>query len=212
MAADIPFDQSLSGVAFTSHRNTLVVQASSGPVRLWDLTDLRHPVPIEDRRFDADTEDARFIDNHTLAASTGNDNKVRLWDLTDPRHAALLSGLASENGVEHLQTSPDEKTVAGVTGSGELHIWDVTNPRDPSDVGTIPDISAQGVEFGHDGYTAAVATSSPPGFAVDSTGVLLFDLDPDRLYRYLCSINGQPITADQWKQLVPDHPYQEPCR
>jgi WD40 repeat protein len=208
-AADIDDGRDLAGAAFSSYRHTLVVQDYNGPTHFWDLTDLHHPVMIEDRRFDAKTQDVRFVNKTTLAVITGNDHKLRLWDLTDPHHAILLSELSSDSVVAEVAVSQDERMLAA-TGTGQAHIWDITDTRAPSDLGTVPLSSVQHAEFGQDSHTAAL-TSHPPGFSTRSTGVLLMDLAPDRLYRYLCSINQQPITQDQWNRYVPDHTYQEPC-
>jgi WD40 repeat protein/ABC-type lipoprotein export system ATPase subunit len=208
-AADINDGRDLAGAAFSSYRHTLVVQDYNGPTHFWDLTDLHHPVMIEDRRFDATTQDARFVNKTTLAVITGNDRKLRLWDLNDPHHAILLSELSSDTVVAEVAVSQDEHMLAA-TGTGQAHIWDITDTRAPSDLGTVPLASVQHAEFGQDSHTAAL-TSRSPGFSTRSTGVLLMDLAPDRLYRYLCSINQQPITQDQWNRYVPDHTYQEPC-
>jgi WD40 repeat protein len=201
----------LAGAAFSSYRHTFVLQDYNGPTHLWDLTDLHHPVMIEDRRFDAETQDARFVNDTTLAVITGNDRKLRLWDLTDPHHATLLSELSSDTGVAEATVSQDEHMLAEVTQNQQVHIWDITDTRAPSDLGTVPLSSVQHAEFGQDGHTAALVTYGSPGFATRSSGVLLMDLAPDRLYRYLCSINQQPITQDQWNRYVPDHTYHEPC-
>jgi WD40 repeat protein len=79
---------SVNGVAFSPEGHILASTSDDRTVRLWDFTDVRHPVPLS-QPLTGHTNDVHRVafspDGHTLASGS-SDATVRLWD-TDPDEA-----------------------------------------------------------------------------------------------------------------------------
>jgi hypothetical protein len=118
--------------------------------------------------------------------------------------------ILGRKGADKLAFSGDGHTVAWPSDSG-IEFWDLTDPESPVFRATLPTegtrnfdlLSFGSLAFSHDGRLLAVLANN----SVD-----LWDTDPERLVPTLCASVGDPITPEQWKQYVPNLPYQPPCR
>jgi WD40 repeat protein len=206
LPSDLQFDHTVSGAGGAS----LVAWAENQPISVFDLTNPRHPVTVQVPGIEGDATGAVFLDDHTLAASTANDHAVHLWDFSDPGHPHPLSILSADNIVTDLIGSADGRTLVGSTGfTGRLPMWQKT-AQGWVEQGSLSyhnwDVD-QGVAIRSDSSVAAIGVLPND----EAQGVLLADLQPDRIHRYLCSINKQSITRDQWQRYLPDQPFQPPC-
>ncbi|MDR7276386.1 caspase, EACC1-associated type [Catenuloplanes atrovinosus] len=111
----------------------------------------------------------------------------------------------SKEGTAGLAVSPDGRLLAllGDPLASEVDLWSIADPASPRriatlDVGTSP----HHLSFSHDSRLLAVRTPE----AVD-----VWSLDPEQAAGNLCAAMGEPITAAQWAQHVPDLPYDSPC-
>src|SRR5262249_24212599 len=96
-------------------------------LRMWDLTDRRHPREAELHRSDAAVSAAQFVDRKTLAIVTTNDRRPRLWDLTDPHQPVLLSQLCCGDRVTEGSASLDQHLRVAVTSGEQRRLWNIAD-------------------------------------------------------------------------------------
>lgn len=203
-------DRALSGLTYNPDTHLLLLWDYAGPMEMWDLSDLRHPHEFEKGRLSANVKDVAFLNDRTVAVVTGNDAAISVWDVADPNAPRRLSTVPADSAVDRLFVSPDETTLAERGGfSGVVHLWGVGDSRDPADLGLLPDVGANSLEFAPDGKTVAMQDSRQPS---DAAGVLLMTYQPDEVYRYLCETTKVTITPEQWESSVGEvYPYRQPC-
>jgi WD40 repeat protein len=82
-------------VAFSLDGHTLLSGGYDNTVRLWDITDLRHPRPAATLtgHTDAINSAAFSPDGHTVITSS-DDSTVRLWDTNTDRITKRICALA----------------------------------------------------------------------------------------------------------------------
>ncbi len=203
-------DRPLRGIAYNPRTQLLLLWDLAGPMEMWDLSDLRHPHEFEKGRLSANVKDVAFLNDRTVAVVTENDKAISVWNVANPNEPRRLSTVPADSAVDSLFVSPDETTLAERAGfSGEVHLWGVGDSRDPVDLGLLPDVGANSLEFAPDGRTIAMQDSRQPS---DAAGVLLMTYQPDSVYRYLCASTKATITPTQWESSVAEmYPYRQPC-
>lgn len=169
--ADLTFSKADQfGCSFSADGRVLATAGSATngvtdlTVRLWDLTDIRHPALDYASTAGANTgfHAVAFSGHGRLLAAGGTD--VELWDATDPKHPKVLSQDGSLDGnATALAFSPDGRTLAveaSVTAPASLSLVDVTNPDDkyfrPFSTSPLPTISLS-MAFSPDGATLATS-------------------------------------------------------
>lgn len=196
--------------AFAGDRGILAVtSADSDAVHVWDLgrdgrlydpvrTDV---IPFRDARV---TALAASPDGNTLYLGDSR-GTLTTWDITDPHRATAKGSSQRLSGeVTHLAADPAQPLLAGVDDDGTVRLWDVGDasaPREVALLATHERFSTAGLAFSPDGGLIAVATD-------DSTQ--LWHTDADAVLGRLCA-ESVPITESQWKQYLPDRPYDPPC-
>ncbi|SFO84919.1 WD40 repeat [Actinomadura madurae] len=142
-------------------------------------------------------------DGGTLATSPG-DGTVRLWDVARRRESgAALTG--HTDAVYTTAFSPDGTVLATGSVDESVRLWDLRTRRQ---IG--PPLT------GHTGSVTALAYS-PDGRALASVGndkkVRLWDVAvPADPAGTVCAGAGRSLTRAEWKQYIPDEPYQQICR
>jgi WD40 repeat protein len=167
--------------------HVLAVAHKKKVIRLWDITDVAHPVPdgaistVPTEVFSV----AISPDGRTLAAATSEGHSVELWTITDPRHPSpshpALTGPAG--WVSSVAFSPDGRTIAAGSADGMLWLFDLATRRaiqklpHPRPV-TAADYTAADalVTLADDG---TIRTWHPPGPQISSLKDIIFALSYD---------------------------------
>ena len=201
---------SVFSVAFSPDGRTLAAGSVDDKVWLWDVADPAHPTPLGPPLTgpaSAVNSLAFGPDGRTLAAGSV-DGTVRLWDVADPAHPTPLgpplTGPAS--AVNSLASGPDGRTLAAGSADGTVRLWDVADPAHPTPLGpplTGPASAVNSLAFGPDGRTLAAGSE-------DGT-VRVWNLDIDDAIQRICATTGDTLTLAQWKQYIPQLPYDPPC-
>ncbi len=197
-------------VAFNPSGRILAAGSTDETVRLWDVANPAHPVPLG-TPLTGPTSYVQSVDfspdGRTLAVGSA-DETLRLWDVTRPaRPLALGPPLTGPNGyVYSVMFSPAGRILATGNTDDTVWLWDVTDRRHPRHLATLtgPTAYVYSVAFSKNGRTLAVGGAD--------TTVRLFDTNPDRVADYICSTAGTPLTQTEWRNYIPDLPYNPPCR
>jgi WD40 repeat protein len=192
---------------FAGERGLLAAVREDGEaVQLWDISRPDRPVrtveiPVKPARAGAL---ATSPDGRTLFVGDSQ-GAVTAWDITEPRRARSLGASERHAGtVTHLAAHPTRDLLAGADEYGAVRLWDVSDPAVPRETVLLSDSGSEtptGLAFSPDGGLIAVST-------YDSTR--LWPTDAGAVLRRLCA-ESTPITASQWKQYLPDRPYDPPC-
>jgi WD40 repeat protein/energy-coupling factor transporter ATP-binding protein EcfA2 len=206
----IGFAGIVSGVAFSPDSRTVVAAGTDRTVRVWDISDRDHPVAsataITGNTGNVVSSPAISPDGKTLAIG-GRDQAIRLWDIDDPLHATPLgSPLHSPGNAAQVTFSPDGKTLVSGGDDGSVQLWDVSDREHPVAIGDslIPPGVASRTRVAFDPQGRLYAASR------DGT-IRIFDLDTDNTTR-ICASTRNVLTEQRWKQILPDLPYNPPCR
>ncbi|MGW5424054.1 caspase, EACC1-associated type [Streptomyces sp. NPDC003943] len=181
----------------------------------WDLTDPTRPRqrwarPVPDG---TDSPNVVFRPDGKLLATYDGGGTLKLWRFEGNRLTDELSRLHVSRYAGPLAFSPDGTHLAllGQNPVDEFdrrpEIWDVTDPKAPERQYYLPPADSGDVyalRFSPDGEFLALVRAS--------AGIELWATRPERDIDDLCASAGDPITPQQWKQYLPDRPYQPPCQ
>ena len=121
------------GIAVSGDGNLVATSSGAVTVRLWNITDPRHPVRLS--TFDGGTFLAVSPDAHTLAIIG---DQIKLWNITDPTRPALVATLPDyTRHAGGMAFSPDSRTLA-VPYNGTVLVYDVTDPAQPRQLTPTP--------------------------------------------------------------------------
>jgi WD40 repeat protein len=195
----------VTAIAFRADGRILAAGDESGTIRIWNVSDPRHPAPIGGplrEHTDAITDVAFAPDGHSLV-STSFDRTIRTWRLTDAgvgRPASTITGL--DDTATSIAYAPNGNLFATVGLEGSIRLWDVTTATAAG-----PPIVAQAdtvewVRWSPDGAGLAVAGDHSVG---------LLDLGPQHAIARICA-NSVWVDQDQWRSRVsPELPYASVC-
>lgn len=129
----------MQAVAFSPDRRILAAGSADRSIRLWNVTDPQHPVPLG-QPLTGPTgivySVAFSLDGRTLAAG-GGDKLVWRWDLSTPAHPVALGPPLSGPGalIYSLAFSPDGKTLAAGSGDKKVWLWQIRDRHQPQPPG-----------------------------------------------------------------------------
>lgn len=194
-------------VAFAADRDLVAaVRKDGGAVHLWDIS--RPDKPVRTGAITLRNAGAGALttstDGRTLFVGD-TQGTVTSWDITDPRRPRSVGASQRHSGkLTHLAAHPTRDMLAGVDEYGAIRLWDVGDPAAPREVALLAaggSHDTTGLAFSPDGGLIAVST-------MNSTR--LWHTDVDTILQRLCAESPR-ITESQWKQYLPDRPYDPPC-
>ncbi|MGX9884490.1 TIR domain-containing protein [Streptomyces sp. NPDC002276] len=199
-------DTEAQALAFSADGALLAAPTRKGGVRLWRVARHARPTPVGDIPDSGGKATALAFSPHdrTLLIGDGT-GTITTWDVSRPdrpvrrgtstRYSGSITGTAFHPGGELVAT-------AGL--DGRVHLWNVAIPARPVELNSLS---------AGDLYPGATVTFSPDGrlLAVsDDRGLQLWTVDRVGILRRLCAESPR-ITRDQWRQYLPDRPYDPPC-
>ncbi|MEU7041755.1 WD40 repeat domain-containing protein [Streptomyces varsoviensis] len=191
-------------VAFSPDGRRLAGAAQNKKAWLWDVT---RPAPVGRAlagHQDINVNTVAFGPDGRTLATGSNDRSIRLWNVSDPdRPTSLgepLTGHADD--VNSLAFDRGGRLASG-SGDRTIRLWDTDRADQTGAPLTGHTDVVESIAFSPDGRTLASASA-------DHT-VRLWSMDADSAARRICAYAGPP-TRQQWKQYLPQLPYEPPCR
>jgi len=196
--------------AFSGSGRLLAAASADKKVWLWDIDNREQPFLITEPLTGPTNEvySVAFSGDDRTVAAGSVDKTVRLWDITDPRQPTPLGKrplIGPNSTILWLTFSPDTNLLATGAGDGTVWLWDLSDRHRPSAHATLTALpgAVWSVSFSPDGHTLAAGGGD--------TTARLWETDPDVVAEYICSVTGDPITATEWTQHLPELPYDPPC-
>jgi len=185
-------------VLFSPDGHTLLSSSFDGTVRIWDASRGDNNTPLAVARHSADINSLDMSADGHIIATASRDQTVGLWDT---KTGALLHRLTGHNSeVESVAFTHDGAILASAAQDGSTILWDVKTGRKKLALRR----SATIVAFSPTG--PLLATAGRP-----ANRVTLWNMSIDTWADRACSIANRNLTCEEWRQYVPDSPYQLVC-
>ncbi|NKE56165.1 TIR domain-containing protein [Lentzea sp. PSKA42] len=203
-AAELPGSRDTPhGISFGSGDRAATVGDKGETLQLWDVREPDAPRLLRTHDTKADpVESVLFHPTGDVVITGSGTGLITVWDMASGGRLATV--LRHVGNVRHLALHPDGKRLASAGESGEVVLWDITDPTRPVEVSTL----RAGAR-----YTAAAIAFSPDGTMLggaDGVRTTIWSIDVPRLLARLCA-DSPRIPETEWRQYLPDIPYDPPC-
>lgn len=186
----------------------LAANSADGLTYLYDFADPDNPRLLSRLDgFDSESYATAFSPNGDVVAVGGSDQIVFLWDISDPASPRRIGDpiRGPVNRIYSLDFSQDATLLAAAVTDGTTWVWDTSDLADPSRLAVLGP---------SDGLAFTVAFSPDDEFlasAGSSGEVSLWPTSAEAAIERICATIGDPMTADEWDNYVPDRPFRSPC-
>ncbi|MEV6237336.1 hypothetical protein [Lentzea sp. NPDC051838] len=190
-------------VAFSPDSRHVVTRGDQGEyVQLWDIADPARPreVRVIETRDDP-VESVLYGPGGDHVVTGSKSGLITVWRVDGTRVATVSRHVGR---VHALALHPDGRMIASAADGGEVVLWDVTDPARLVEVSLLRSGSL---------YDAAAIAFSPDGALLggaDGTRTTIWSIDVPRLLEKLCA-DSPAIPETEWRQYLPDIPYDPPC-
>ncbi|MGW6153694.1 TIR domain-containing protein [Streptomyces sp. NPDC055144] len=202
LAGAVPQRQAL---AFSPDGELLVAPTRDGAVRLWRVARRGQPVAVGDIPESGGKTTALAFIAHRRTLLVGDESgTITAWDVTHPdRPVRKGTSTRHTDAVTGMAVHPRGELAATAGLDGRILLWDVSDPSHPVEVASLTGgrFPYATVGFSPDGRMLAVGSD---------VGTRLWTVDPTAILRSLCALSPR-ITPDQWRQYLPERPYDPPC-
>ncbi|MFG2039117.1 helix-turn-helix domain-containing protein [Dactylosporangium sp. NPDC048998] len=160
-------------LAFSPDGTTLAIGGEGGHVRLIDVRDPAHPVPLADApgSFGTAVESLAFApDGHRLVAGGGGTPPIGAWAATgDGWHTpAAVPVTGSDQVVQAVAYSPDGRTLVAGDAAGALRFWAADRLDGPPATTQISPTQINAVAWSPDGGTVLAGARDGSATLVDA--------------------------------------------
>ncbi|WP_214322563.1 caspase, EACC1-associated type [Nonomuraea sediminis] len=202
--SDLP--EKVTDMALSPDGSILAMATTDNQAYLYDVRNVERPKRLGTLSGHTGAVNRVAFTRDGREAVTAGDTTARLWDVSVPAHPRQLGVLAGHTApVIGLAVSADGRTVATAGQDATLRLWDVTDPAHPRPSAVM--------KRGQDSPTAlAFAGNGMLLAGVTSGQVQTWNADVSRAIRYVCGAGGAIMSEKEWRQYVPDLPYDPPCR
>ena len=192
-------------VSLSPDGRRVAVATVSGAVLVYDLSTPSTPRLLGVvHRFETAALSVRFDASGTRLIAASENKRVAVVDVTDPRHphtVAEMSGPTSE--LYSAAFSSDGRRVVAGGSNAEVWVWDIGD-NGPKRVAVLRSFPGRVYDV----------RLTPDGrlYASGEGGVLRsWEIDAARVMDELCARPGDQITKAEWRNYLPDVPYDPPC-
>ncbi len=145
-----------------------------------------------------------FTPDGTHLVVGGAAKAVKVYDISAPSTPRLVQTLTGPRGTVYLVDVAADGRIAAASLDGTVTIWQPESGRYVLQDRLLGKVALYGVDWSPDSrHLVAVGQRSR---------LSIWTTDPGEARRAVCSVVGDPVTADQWAAVLPDQPYAPPCR
>ncbi len=196
------------GVEWNMDGSLLATASADTFVYLYDFADPSAPKLLARLDgFESYAQDVAFSDDGTLLAAGSADKTVRVWDISNPAEPVQVGDVIGgpQNYVYSVDFQPGSRLLAAASTDGTAWMWDLADPAAPEHRATltVPEGQLFVVAFSPDGSTLLAGGSDRV--------VFVWPVDTDAASDALCSIVGDPMTAEEWNLYIPERSFEAPC-
>ncbi|HET9676984.1 MAG TPA: AAA family ATPase [Solirubrobacterales bacterium] len=208
-------------VSFDPKHPLIAAAARNGGVRLWDISDLHDPQPVEPtHRGEAENQavlSVAFSPDGSLLASGGRNQQVTLWRVSEDGAGAIAGRgtpgtLLQRQTITALAFGPGGETLAAADGGGNICLYEVDNRHLIGDRSCLRGYNTSvfkqngGIEamrFVRLSSGATVLLTAGRGQPIVAWSSLLWNLSDstgveEAIARDVCALAGRNLTPDEW--------------